>query len=147
MLEISDAVLVQDDAADRQARKRRSFSGRRLRGLGGSKCSRSKQQDEQETAFTAYYNLFNGPYSLKGPGFNFRLGFELNFTAGGFGLAELGSAATFGHAGASGCVLAVDPVNDVALAYVSNSHANIDMDRWYFRLSAVSNAVFAAATR
>ncbi len=75
------------------------------------------------------------------------LGFELNFTAGGFGLAELGSPATFGHAGASGCVLAVDPVNDVALAYVSNSHANIDMDRWYFRLSAVSNAVFAAATR
>ncbi len=75
------------------------------------------------------------------------LGFELNFTAGGFGLAELGSGATYGHAGASGCVLAVDPINDVALAFVSNSHANIDMDRWYFRLSAVANAVFAAATR
>jgi CubicO group peptidase (beta-lactamase class C family) len=72
------------------------------------------------------------------------LGFELNFTAGGFGLAELGSPATFGHAGASGCVLVVDPVNEIALAFVSNSHANIDMNRWFFRLSSVSNGVFAA---
>lgn len=75
------------------------------------------------------------------------LGFELNFTAGGFGLAELGSPATFGHAGASGCVLAVDPLNEIGLAFVSNGHANIDMDRWYFRLSSVSNGVFAALTR
>ena len=48
------------------------------------------------------------------------------------------------HAGASGCTVMVDPVNDLALAYVSNSHANINMDRWYFRLSAVTNAVYAA---
>jgi CubicO group peptidase (beta-lactamase class C family) len=72
------------------------------------------------------------------------LGFELNSSAGGFGLAELGSSATFGHAGASGCTVMVDPVNDLALAYVSNSHANINMDRWYFRLTAVTNAVYAA---
>ncbi len=74
------------------------------------------------------------------------LGFELNFTAGGFGLAEIGSPATFGHAGASGCVLAVDPVNEIALAFVSNGHANIDMNRWFFRLSSVTNGVFAALT-
>jgi len=72
------------------------------------------------------------------------LGFELNSTVGGFGLAELGSSATYGHAGASGCTVMVDPVNDLALAYVSNSHANINMDRWYFRLSSVTNAVYAA---
>jgi hypothetical protein len=35
--------------------------------------------DEQTTAYNASYNLFNGPFSLKGPGFNLRLGFELNF--------------------------------------------------------------------
>lgn len=75
------------------------------------------------------------------------LGFELNFTAGGFGLAEIGSPATFGHVGASGCSLAIDPVNEIGLAFVSNSHANIDLDRWFFRLSAVSNAVFAALMR
>ncbi|HVB64145.1 MAG TPA: serine hydrolase domain-containing protein [Nitrolancea sp.] len=72
------------------------------------------------------------------------LGFELNSTAGGFGLAELGSRATFGHAGASGCTVMVDPLNDLALAYVSNGHANINMDRWYYRLSSVTNAVYAA---
>jgi CubicO group peptidase (beta-lactamase class C family) len=72
------------------------------------------------------------------------LGFELNSTAGGFGLAEFGSGATFGHAGASGCTVMVDPINDIALAYVSNGHANINLDRWYFRLSAVTNTVYAA---
>jgi CubicO group peptidase (beta-lactamase class C family) len=72
------------------------------------------------------------------------LGFELNSTVGGFGLAELGSSATFGHAGASGCTAMVDPINDIALAYVSNSHANISMDRWYFRLTSITNAVYAA---
>lgn len=36
-------------------------------------------EDEQNTAFTAWYRLNNGPYTLKGAGFNFRLGFELNF--------------------------------------------------------------------
>jgi hypothetical protein len=34
---------------------------------------------EQTAAFTASYNVNNGPYSFKGPGLNFRLGFELNF--------------------------------------------------------------------
>jgi CubicO group peptidase (beta-lactamase class C family) len=75
------------------------------------------------------------------------LGFELNFAAGGFGLAELGSPTSFGHAGASGCTLVVDPVNNLGLAFVSNTHANLDMDRWYYRLTSVINALFAAATR
>jgi hypothetical protein len=35
--------------------------------------------DEQTAAFTAYYNVGAGPYQFKGPGLNFRLGFELNF--------------------------------------------------------------------
>ena len=34
---------------------------------------------EQNTAFQSWFNLFNGPQTLKGPGFNLRLGFELNF--------------------------------------------------------------------
>ncbi|MGA7669703.1 MAG: serine hydrolase domain-containing protein [Nitrolancea sp.] len=97
-----------------------------------------------QTGGTAHGNLVDFELPLPQP---WGLGFELNFTAGGFGLAEIGSPATFGHGGASGCVLMVDPINEIGLAYVSNSHANIDMERWYFRLSAVANGVIAALTR
>jgi len=34
---------------------------------------------EQDTAFGAWFRLNNGPSTLKGPGLNFRLGFEFNF--------------------------------------------------------------------
>jgi hypothetical protein len=34
---------------------------------------------EQNTAFASWYRQFSGPSTLKGPGFNFRLGFEFNF--------------------------------------------------------------------
>ena len=36
-------------------------------------------EDEQETAFRAAYDLGNAPFSFYGPGFNFRLGLQLNF--------------------------------------------------------------------
>jgi hypothetical protein len=35
--------------------------------------------DEIESSYNAWYDLFNGPYTKRGAGFNFRLGFELNF--------------------------------------------------------------------
>lgn len=35
--------------------------------------------EEQASAFNAWYDFFSGPQTLKGPGFNFRLGFEFNF--------------------------------------------------------------------
>jgi hypothetical protein len=34
---------------------------------------------EVNNAFNAWYDLNNGPQTLRGPGFNLRLGFELNF--------------------------------------------------------------------
>ena len=34
---------------------------------------------EITTAYNAWYDLFNGPYTKRGTGFNMRLGFELNF--------------------------------------------------------------------
>ena len=34
---------------------------------------------EQNTAYGAWYRLNAGPHALKGPGLNFRLGFEFNF--------------------------------------------------------------------
>ena len=36
-------------------------------------------EEEYTSAFNAWYDLFNGPQTLKGAGFNFRLGFEFNF--------------------------------------------------------------------
>lgn len=35
--------------------------------------------EEQATAFNSWYDFFNGPHTLRGSGFNLRLGFELNF--------------------------------------------------------------------
>ncbi len=35
--------------------------------------------EEQATAFNAWYDFFNGPHTLRGAGFNLRVGFELNF--------------------------------------------------------------------
>ncbi|HWO90229.1 MAG TPA: TonB-dependent receptor [Gemmatimonadales bacterium] len=34
---------------------------------------------EQDRAFREWFNLFQGPHTLRGPGFNMRIGFELNF--------------------------------------------------------------------
>jgi hypothetical protein len=36
-------------------------------------------EDEQAAAFNAWYDLFNGPQTLRGSGFNLRFGIELNF--------------------------------------------------------------------
>ncbi|HET9014222.1 MAG TPA: serine hydrolase domain-containing protein [Thermomicrobiaceae bacterium] len=63
------------------------------------------------------------------------------------GPGELTTPGAFGHAGASGCTLVVDPAHDLALAFVSNQHARVDPERWRFRLDAVANAVVAAMTR
>jgi hypothetical protein len=35
--------------------------------------------EEQASAFNAWYDFFNGPHTLRGPGFNLRIGFEINF--------------------------------------------------------------------
>jgi len=54
---------------------------------------------------------------------------------------------SFGHPGASGCVLAVNPVDGIVVAFVSNRHANTGVERWLRRLALVLNAAGAALTR
>ncbi|HEX5164301.1 MAG TPA: serine hydrolase domain-containing protein [Thermomicrobiales bacterium] len=73
------------------------------------------------------------------------LGFMVKGTTG-FG-ADLLSPATFGHGGASGCVLQVDPVTDIAIAYVSNKHARTGREPFTKRQISVCNVVAAALTR
>jgi CubicO group peptidase (beta-lactamase class C family) len=63
------------------------------------------------------------------------------------GTPELVSPLSFGHAGASGCILWIDPVADVVIAFVSNRHLNLDMDGFFFRLDRVVNVAMAACSR
>jgi beta-lactamase class C len=59
---------------------------------------------------------------------------------------ELVSPASFGHGGASGCILWIDPVHDVVVAFVSNLHMRTDPDGFMPRLTRVVNATLAALT-
>jgi serine-type D-Ala-D-Ala carboxypeptidase len=73
------------------------------------------------------------------------LGFMVKGTTG-FG-GDLLSPATFGHGGASGCLLQVDPVTDIAVAYVSNKHARTGREPFTKRQMSVCNVAAAALTR
>jgi CubicO group peptidase (beta-lactamase class C family) len=60
---------------------------------------------------------------------------------------DLASEESFGHDGASGCILLVDPAYDLTIALVTNRHIRSDPDRFAFRLTRVVNGVLAALTR
>lgn len=74
------------------------------------------------------------------------LGFVAGPHFGGTG-DDLASPASFGHDGASGCVLLVDPTYNLTIALVSNRHMLSGLERWRFRLGALLNGVLAALTR
>jgi serine-type D-Ala-D-Ala carboxypeptidase len=82
------------------------------------------------------------PYSPEAYGLGFCVGHR-----SGMAGDDLVSPLSFGHDGASGCVLLVDPVADLTIACVSNRHLRTDPDRWSFRLSSLVNGVMAALTR
>ena len=60
---------------------------------------------------------------------------------------DLLSPESFGHGGASGCALWVDPVEDIAIAFVSNTHASRSRPKFVERVSRTINGVMAALTR
>ena len=59
---------------------------------------------------------------------------------------ELASAGSYGHGGASGCHLWVDPAEDVVVALVSNRHLNADPDEFFARIDRVHSTVMAGLT-
>lgn len=63
------------------------------------------------------------------------------------GTPELVSPESFGHAGASGCILWIDPINDVIIAFVSNRHLNLDPDGFFARLDRIVNVTMAELSR
>jgi CubicO group peptidase (beta-lactamase class C family) len=60
---------------------------------------------------------------------------------------DLTPPGAFGHAGASGCVLVINPADGITIAYVSNRHLRAGLERFSYRLSSVINGVTAALTR
>ncbi len=82
----------------------------------------------------------NSPIQPWGIGFYF----AAPVTVGVFG--DLMPMGTFGHGGASGCQLAINPSDEICVAYVSNTHVNFDVEAWRKRLQMVMNGVMAALT-
>jgi CubicO group peptidase (beta-lactamase class C family) len=72
----------------------------------------------------------------------------------GFMVAKVGNpfgpdlipAGSFGHGGASGCTLWINPVDEIVVAYVSNKHALTGRPPFTRRLVGVVNMVTAALT-
>lgn len=74
---------------------------------------------------------------------NWGIGFILKDRSADSGIA---SPQSFGHEGASGCVIWCDPVQRVSFAFVSNSHLLGGMDEWTTRIEAAINVCLSAAT-
>lgn len=58
---------------------------------------------------------------------------------------ELASFRTFGHGGASGCQVFIDPETDVSVAVLTNSHLRAGREPWYRRLQSLMNLTYNLA--
>ena len=61
--------------------------------------------------------------------------------------SELASFSTFGHPGASGCQILVDPVADLTIVLLTNTHILTGRDTWLRRQQEIVNACFALGSR
>ncbi|HUR34233.1 MAG TPA: serine hydrolase domain-containing protein [Vicinamibacterales bacterium] len=57
--------------------------------------------------------------------------------------SDLASVQTFGHGGASGCLLVCDPACGVAVALTTNAHLRMGREPWTRRMQSVVNAALA----
>jgi hypothetical protein len=73
-------------------------------------------------------------------------GFALQTEAAPAVFSELASFATFGHPGASGCQILVDPAADLLVVLLTNTHILTGRDTWLRRQQEIVNACFALAT-
>ena len=70
-------------------------------------------------------------------------GFCLQTEAAPAVFSELASFSTFGHPGASGCQILVDPVADRIVVLLTNTHILTGRDTWLRRQQEIVNACFA----
>ena len=71
------------------------------------------------------------------------IGFALKSAQTPGQFADLAAPGAYGHGGASGCQLVIDPATDVVVAILSNTHARVGREVWYIRLQSILNSVFA----
>jgi CubicO group peptidase (beta-lactamase class C family) len=57
---------------------------------------------------------------------------------------DLSSTRTFGHGGASGCVLVCDPDAGLVVAVTTNTHLRTGREAWTRRMQSIVNCTFAA---
>lgn len=69
-------------------------------------------------------------------------GFALQTAQAPAVFAELASFATFGHPGASGCQILVDPVADLLVVLLTNTHILTGRDTWLRRQQEILNPCF-----
>jgi CubicO group peptidase (beta-lactamase class C family) len=60
--------------------------------------------------------------------------------------SDLSSPRTFGHGGASGCVIVCDPECGVVVALTTNTHLRTGREPWTRRIQSIVNCVFAEVT-
>jgi serine-type D-Ala-D-Ala carboxypeptidase len=62
-------------------------------------------------------------------------------------LCELASFKTFGHGGATGCQMMIDPENEVIVVVLTNAHLNTGREAWYRKLQSLINVSFVHAVK
>jgi len=71
------------------------------------------------------------------------IGFALKIAWMPNSFADLASPHAYGHGGASGCQLVIDPVADAVVVLLTNTHARTGREPWYRRLQSILNSAFA----
>jgi CubicO group peptidase (beta-lactamase class C family) len=61
--------------------------------------------------------------------------------------SDFASDKTFGHGGASGCQIFIDPMIDAVVVVCTNTHVRTGRDRWYRRLQSMMNAAVAELSK
>jgi len=72
------------------------------------------------------------------------IGFALKSVQTPGQFADLAAVGAYGHGGASGCQLVIDPAADVVVAILTNTHARVGREGWYVRLQSILNSAFAS---
>ena len=73
------------------------------------------------------------------------LGFALQTAQVPGVFSEFASDQTFGHGGASGCQVLIDPALDLVIAFTSNTHVRTGREAWYRRMQSIVNVCFVEA--
>jgi CubicO group peptidase (beta-lactamase class C family) len=62
-------------------------------------------------------------------------------------LCELAGFQTFGHGGATGCQVFVDPEHSISIGVFTNAHLRAGREPWYARLQALMNHTYALVSQ